>query len=468
MIKANVEVNPVVLEQAIESLRNYFCDGGFDDLQPSRANAIYTASLTMWLLIRQRLGGGQSLKETVQRLTREMPQFVRDNKRIRNGLVSANTSSYSDARHRLKLPVIRHALKKFSDSIIEQTSPSHGHRWFLLDGTTMTLPPTPELKACFPPATNQHGESVWPVMMIFVAHEMQSGCAVEPEIGPMYGSKNVSELKMARQIVKRLPPGSVVMADAGLGIFAVAHGASQAGHDFLLRLSKSRFKSLVKKAEPIVGNTTWRLSWKPTAKERKTTPSLSSDACLRVDLHRHLTDDGQEIYLVSSLTDLTCQQLAQQYRRRYDVENDIRDIKVTMKLEEIRATSKEMVLKEMYASLFAYNILIQLRRQVAQIANQTPRRISFKGVWYMFKPLLQHLLLVRSPEECWQEYIDGLHRSAKFDVIPHRPGRSFKRAAHPRRQKTTKWQKQQRCEKQSRDSANKRKTKLEPIEIDST
>jgi hypothetical protein len=32
-----------------------------------------------------------------------------------------------------------------------------GRRVFILDGTTIKLPPTPTLKEVFPPATNQHG-----------------------------------------------------------------------------------------------------------------------------------------------------------------------------------------------------------------------------------------------------------------------------------------------------------------------
>jgi hypothetical protein len=56
------------------------------------------------------------------------------------------------------------------------------------DGTTFTLPPTPELKKAFPPATNQHGESVWPVAMLMVASELSTGCILTPEIGAIYGS----------------------------------------------------------------------------------------------------------------------------------------------------------------------------------------------------------------------------------------------------------------------------------------
>jgi hypothetical protein len=92
---AHQPINHFELAQAIETLREFFSCGEFDELQPRHPNAIYTTSLTLWLLIRQRLGGGQSLKATVKNLTDEMPRFVPDNKRIRQGLLSANTSSYS-------------------------------------------------------------------------------------------------------------------------------------------------------------------------------------------------------------------------------------------------------------------------------------------------------------------------------------------------------------------------------------
>ena len=251
------------------------------------------------------------------------------------------------------------------------------------------------------------------------------------------------------------------MADAGLGIFAVAHGAVQAGHDFVFRLTKQRFGSLVKKAETMVAGKTWSLTWKPTPKERKTTPSLPGDAQLGVRLHRYVTPESEEIYLVTSFRDLTCDQLAQQYRRRYDIETDIRDVKVTMNIERMRATSKEMVLKELYTSLFAYNIVIQLRRQAAQVAKVAPRRMSFKGVWDTFDKFLRYHLLTVSPAECWAKYQRALQVAAKEDIIPHRPGRAFKRAAHPRRPKSTKWQKQQRQAAKNNTLSKTEQQKLE-------
>ncbi len=63
--------------------------------------------------------------------------------------------------------------------------PFDHRRVFLIDGTTITLPPTPALQKAFPPATNQHGTSVWPVAIILVATELQSSCIAAHQIDPM-------------------------------------------------------------------------------------------------------------------------------------------------------------------------------------------------------------------------------------------------------------------------------------------
>lgn len=73
--------------------------------------------------------------------------------------------------------------------------------------------------------------------MLMVAHELQSGCALPPEIGAMYGENNTSEAKQAREVTKRMPRGSIVLADSGFGIFSVAYHTNTAGHDILFRLT---------------------------------------------------------------------------------------------------------------------------------------------------------------------------------------------------------------------------------------
>jgi hypothetical protein len=324
-----------------------------------------------------------------------------------------------------------------------------GRRVFILDGTTITLAPTPALQAAYPPATNQHGVSVWPVAQLMLAHELQSGCAMLPQVDPMYGPNNASEAVQAARIVGKLPRRSIVMADTGFGIYSVAHHSTAAGHDFLFRLSNSRFKKLRRSAELIdEGPThkTYSLHWVPSAKDRKTNPDLPADASLEVVIHEVDIAAKQPLYLVSSL-ELEALCASQLYCRRYDVEFDIRDFKVTLDAENIEARSVDMFHKELYASVVAYNLVAQFRRQAAKLAQVEPRRLSFKGVWTIFKNAL--LLQPACTVEAWLErYAKALHRASKRKHPQRKAPRNYPRKAHPRRPKTTKFEKAQRKKKQ--------------------
>ena len=130
---------------------------------------------------------------------------------------------------------------------------------------------------------------------------------------------------------------------------------------------------------------------------------------------------------------------AETYRHRYDVEHDIRDLKVTMKLEKIRARSEEMVRKEILCSIVAYNLVLEFRREAAKIAKLPPRRLSFTGVWNTFEIYLLH----QPPcnESKWLERYEKALKVASKDKLPTRPGRSYPRKAHPRRAKSTQFMK---------------------------
>jgi hypothetical protein len=219
-------------------------------------------------------------------------------------------------------------------------------------------------------------------------------------------------------------------------------------------LTNSRFKSLRRQAELIdEGPThkTYHLLWKPTAKDRKTTPSLPKDASIEVVVHEVQVSSSMTLPLVSSLEldGLTSSDL---YCRRYDVEFDIRDLKVTMDAENIRAKSVEMFKKELYTSVVAYNLVAQFRRQAAELAQVKPRRLSFKGVWTTMK---NRLLLKPACglEEWLDRYANALYHAAKRTHPNRKEPRSYIRKAHPRRPKSTKFEKAQRKKKKIEDES---------------
>ena len=418
----------------------------FDPQLRTNSRMIYTKGVTLWMLILQRLGNSLSLEATVSHIITHDRDLLPENKRVREGTLSENSSGYYKAKKNLPIESIHEFSSAVCDYLGRAGEPVFGsQRVFIIDGTTITLEPTPQLKRAFPPATNQHGESVWPVAMLMVANEMQSGCALLPQIDPMYGPKRSSEAEQARRIVRHLPENSVVMADAGFGIFSVAYHSTQAGHDILFRLTKSRFNALRKQGRLIEEgpfHKSYSLTWQPSAKDRKSRPNLPSEAAIKVASHEVELDNGTFLYLVTTL-EINATSAAELYSRRYDVEFDIRDLKVTMDAENILAQSVVMVKKELMTSVVAYNLIAQFRRQAAKLARVQPRRLSFKGVWLSFR---DHLLL-KEPENLsdWQDLYAGALISAGNRKLPNRSKpRSYPRRAHPRRPKSTKFMKTQR------------------------
>ena len=356
----------------------------FDPQLRTNSRMIYTKGVTLWMLILQRLGNSLSLEATVSQIITHDRDLLPDNKRVREGTLSENSSGYYNAKKNLPIESIHEFSSAVCDYLGRAGEPVFGsQRVFIIDGTTITLEPTPQLKRAFPPATNQYGESVWPVAMLMVANEMQSGCALLPQIDPMYGPKRSSEAEQARRIVRRLPENSVVMADSGFGIFSVGYHSTQAGHDILFRLTKSRFNALRKQGRLIEEgpfHKSYSLTWQPSAKDRKSSPNLPSEAAIEVAIHEVELDNGTFLYLVTTL-EIDATSAAELYSRRYDVEFDIRDLKVTMDAENILAQSVVMVKKELMTSVVAYNLIAQFRRQAATsswVSGFDPRQESWR------------------------------------------------------------------------------------------
>jgi len=429
-------------QSAVELLHRLLPGDELNRLQPSGPATVYTTMVTLWMMMLQRLGGGKSLSGVVKDVLAYNRELLPDCKRIREGTLSENSGAFSEARQRLREGTVEFFANRVSDSLIE-SSPLwfDGRRGIIFDGTTITLAPTDELRAEFPPASNQHGESVWPVALLLVAHELHSGAALTPEIGAMYGENNTSEAQLARRLLVRVPPRSIILADANFGIFSVAYHAVQAGHEALFRVTKSRFKSYRRQAELVdefEGQATYRWRWTPTPKDRKTNPDLPADAALDVLLHE-VPLPNETLYLVTTLL-VSGECAGEYYAHRYDVEHDIRNVKVVLNTERIRAHSAAMVRKELLTSIAAYNLVVQFRKQAAQLANLPPRRLSFTGVWNTFESFLLHQPPCSASE--WMDRFSAALKIAARDKLPNRPGRSYPRRAHPRRPKSTRFMKE--------------------------
>src|SRR6185503_20170414 len=84
--------------------------------------------------------------------------------------------------------------------------------------------------------------------------------------------------------------------------------------------------------------------------------------------------------------------LARLYRARWNNELDLRSIKSTMQMDELRCKTPELVRKEIWTHVLAYNLIRTVAAQAAALHGLQPRSISFKGAMQTleaFQPLIE-------------------------------------------------------------------------------
>jgi hypothetical protein len=430
-------------DEAFALLGDMFDPREADEQFPVRGNAVYSTCVVVWMLVYQRMHPDKSLEAAVKHLIDSRPSFLPENKRVKQKTLSSNTSSFSTARKRLPREAAEWFSNRISQSLIEASQPTlQGRRVFLIDGTTMKLAPVRELQKAFPPAPNQYGPGVWPVALLTVAHELSSGAALNPEIGAKFGPEAVSETALVKKLMQRMPTGSVVMADSGFGIFAVAYDAAQAGHSFLFRLTQQRFNAYQKRATLIEKGErfkSYELCWQPSAQELKSHPEIAKDAVLNVRLHEVVISKDLTLCLASDLN-ATAKEVADGYKRRVDVEIDIRNVKVVMNTEQMRVRSVAMFHKELSMSMVAYNLVTQFRRQAAELAKRLPRQMSFKRTWTTVRIFL--LGAMYTDPVSWRDKYEVALRYAMNDKLPNRGAeRQYEREAYPHRPKANQFKK---------------------------
>ena len=88
----------------------------------------------------------------------------------------------------------------------------------------------------------------------------------------------------------------------------------------------------------------------------------------------------ESFVVVTTLMDperYTAHQISQLYHARWMAELDLKAIKTTLGMDVLRCKSPEMVRREIWTSLLAYNLIRRTMLQSARNAGRSPRELSF-------------------------------------------------------------------------------------------
>jgi hypothetical protein len=134
----------------------------------------------------------------------------------------------------------------------------------------------------------------------------------------------------------------------------------------------------------------------------------------------------ETITVVTTLLDpeaYPARDLADLFRRRWEIETDFGHIKTTMKMDHVRTKTPEMVRKEVWAHLLAYNLIRTLMWDAAEHRRHlSPLRLSFKGAMQEMMALWPFSASAARQRDL-TAYYDALLRAIATHKVPHRPDR---------------------------------------------
>jgi len=400
-----------------------FIDTVCSELKLEFRQRLFPCVVVIWLMIIQRLTVKSTLSSALTQYKKN--GFSDLTAELKIGYkISSNTGGYSKARKRLPLELVERCADRLTDSI---SALSKDQRWedlkvYLVDGSTWTLESTKELKESFPPCKNQYGQSHWPKVRTVHAHDLVTGVALRPEYGPMYGEEAVGEVTLLPKLLKRIENKSVIVADRLYGTFMVLFQVVKSGQDAVVRLQNQHANQFLKILNNKPGKTA--VKWSPSKKELQKYKELDvKDQVEGYFIYYKLRKKGFrpiDLYIFTTI-DLSEEKIVELYGLRWHVETDLRDIKSTIRLAQIKSKTKDMVTKEIILGHVAYNLIRNIMAIAGQKAKIAPRDLSFSRVSDFVFAFATELLSgdIKKIDSCISQLINDLHQYK----LPKRKGR---------------------------------------------
>src|SRR4051794_9264136 len=356
------------LEQALAALTGWL-------------DRIFSPLVTLWVFLGQVLSADHSCRAAVARLIAH---------RLARGQspCSAETGAYCQARKRLPESFFADVARQTGRALDAQADPQwlwKRRRVYIYDGSSVSMPDTPANQAAYPQPVVQKPGLGFPLARIAAVFSLACGAVLDLGIC-RYAGKGQSELGMLRTLWDLFRPGDVVLADRLLCAWTEMVMLQQRGVDCVCRLSSHRQADFRRgrrlgKGDHIV---VWPKPPRPRTIDREAY-ALLPDALTVRECRVQVEQPGfrvQTLIIATTLLDESAfakSDLAQLYRARWHAELDLRSLKQTLQMDVLRCKTPEMVRKELWTHVLAYNLIRTIIAQAASTHGLEPRSLSFKG-----------------------------------------------------------------------------------------
>jgi hypothetical protein len=388
----------VLTDEQIEraaGLQNLSFGTGKDD--------IYSLPVTLWAFVSQAVSESKSCVAAVARVLAWLTKLGRP-------VCDAGTGAYCKARAKLTELFLWFLTCDVGRRLEDQAPDAwrwHGKRVVLVDGSTLSMPDTPANQQAYPQSRSQRRGVGFPILRWVALLGLATGGVLESAFGP-YRGKETGESALFRTLLSALSRGDVVLADRYYCSYWMVALLQARGVDVVFRKHQLRHTDF-RRGRRLGRNdhvVTWTKPQRPKWMDQATYDSLPETVALR-EVRTTITTPGcrvKELVVVTTLRDhetYTKDEILDLYDERWHAELDLRSIKTQMKMEILRCKTPEMVRKEIWAHLLAYNLVRKVMAQAAEEHELTPRQISFAGAMQTlneFRTSLLHASVAELPE----------------------------------------------------------------------
>jgi hypothetical protein len=352
------------------------------------AGRIFTPLVTLATFLAQVLSDDHSCRAAVARLKAWLTA---------RGLPTCSlaTGGYCKARRRLPESLLPRLVRDTADRLQGHAPEGwlfHGRRVVIVDGSSVSMPDTPENQREYPQHYHQKPGCGFPIARVVVLLSLATGAAVDLAISRWTG-KLTGENALLRGLRGRLRRGDVLLADSYYCSYQEIAALLAEGVDVVMRQHggrKSDFRRGRKlgRADHLVRWERGRIRrpWMGLAEFRGLARALElRELRVRVDKPGFRT---RSLVVVTSLLDAAAfppREIAGLYRARWHAELDLRSLKQTMRMDVLRCKTPAMVRKEVWAHLLVYNLIRAAMAAAGERHGVPPRRLSFQGARQVLK-----------------------------------------------------------------------------------
>jgi hypothetical protein len=338
--------------------------------------AVFTPAILLWTwlwqcLSRARSGGAAVLRTSVLLGALKLPPWSED------------TGTYYRARAKLPAALLRQLALTVGQRVEDAAAVDwlwRGRHAYLLDGSSATLADTPANQRVYPQSSGQRPGLGFPLLRFVVLLGLATAAVQDLAFGPHKG-KETGEPALARQVFGRLRAGDVVVADRFFCSYWMVVLLRALGVEVVFRMHQCRHYDF-RRGERL-GHEDHVVKWhrpkRPPWMTEAEYAEVPEQLVVR-ELHVRITNPGyrtKSVVLVTTLRDETAfpkGEIAELYHQRWQAELDLRSLKQTLGMDQLRSTTPELMERELWVHVLAYNLVRKVMAQAARWAPEHRRR----------------------------------------------------------------------------------------------